>query len=130
MSEFRTPAPPVVNEETEPYWQAVAERRLLIKRCNDCGEAHFYPRTLCPFCHSVNTEWEEASGRGVLYTFSVMRRAQTPFALAYVTLDEGPTMLTNIVDCDFDALAIGQRMRVAFRPASDDSLVPCFAPQG
>ena len=130
MSEFRTPAPPVVNEETEPFWNAVAEQRLLVKRCKDCGEPHYYPRTLCPFCHSTNTEWEESAGRGVLYSFSVMRRAQTPFALAYVTLDEGPTMMTNIVDCDFDALACGQRMEVAFRPSEDGTLVPCFAPAG
>ena len=108
MSEERKmPAPPT-NPEIEHYWNAAKEDRLLVKKCNSCGEFHFYPRAICPFCFSDQTEWVQASGRGKIYTYSVMRRAPVPYAIAYVTLAEGPTMMTNIVECDFDALEIGQ----------------------
>ena len=105
MAERKISAP-AVNLETQPFWDATAEGKLLYKKCTACGEPHFYPRTHCPFCFSDKTEWVEASGQGTIYTYSVMRRAAIPYAIAYVTLAEGPTMMTNIVDCDL-ALAHG-----------------------
>ena len=69
----------------------------------------FTPRAHCPFCFSDNTGWQQASGDATIYTYSVMRRgAPVPYAIAYVTLAEGPTMMTNIVDCDLDGIRIGQ----------------------
>jgi uncharacterized OB-fold protein len=70
----------------------------------------------------------EASGRGRIYTFSVMRRAPEPYAIGYVTLDEGPSMLTNFVDCDFDKLCIGQSVRLTFTPTEGGPPVPTFTP--
>ena len=120
---------PTTNLETERYWAAAKDGQLLIKTCNACGEAHYYPREICPHCGSTDTEWREASGKGTIYSYSVSRRAAVPYAIAYVTLDEGPTMMTNIVDCDFDALAIGQRVAVTFAACEDgDSKVPMFRP--
>ena len=128
MSERKIPAP-FVNPENKPFWDAAAQGRLAIKRCNDCKQPHYYPRALCPFCFSEDTEWLDAKGTGEIYSYSVMRRGvPVPYALAYVTLDEGPTMLTNIVDCDLDALAVGQRVKLVFKPSEDGSLVPMFAP--
>lgn len=128
MSERKIPSPPT-NPENQPFWDAAAQGRLLLKRCKACNEPHYYPRTLCPFCFSDDTEWLDAKGTGEIYSYSVMRRgAPVPYALAYVTLDEGPTMLTNIVDCDFDALAIGQRVKLVFKPSEDGTPVPMFAP--
>jgi uncharacterized protein len=121
------PAPPV-NPETKPFWDAAAGGTLLIKRCAACGEAHHYPRAICPFCASDRTEWKEATGRGTIYSFSVFRRAPIPYAIAYVTLEEGVTMLTNIVDCDLDAIRIGQPVRVAFKPTDAGPPVPMFSP--
>ena len=86
-----------------------------VPTCGACGKAHWYPRAICPFCGSDKVEWRAASGRGTIYTFSVMRRAKEPYAIAYVTLAEGPAMLTNIVECDFDALRVGQTVSVVFR---------------
>jgi uncharacterized protein len=120
-------APPV-NPETQPFWDAAAEGKLLIKKCTACGEPHFYPRTHCPFCFSEHTEWAEASGRGTVYTYSVMRRAPVPYAIAYVTLAEGPTMMTNLVDCDLDAIKIGQAVKLVFKPSEGGSPVPMFTP--
>jgi uncharacterized OB-fold protein len=121
------PAPPV-NPETKPFWDAAATGKLLIKRCAACGEKHYYPRAICPFCGSDRTEWLETSGRGIVYSFSVFRRAPIPYAIAYVTLDEGPTMMTNIVDADLDAIRIGQAVRVAFTPTDGGPPVPMFTP--
>jgi len=123
---FSAPQP---NSETQHFWDAAAEGKLLIKSCNSCGEVHFYPRAHCPFCFSDNTSWQQASGDATIYTYSVMRRgAPVPYAIAYVTLAEGPTMMTNIVDCDLDAIRIGQRVKLVFKPSEGGAPVPCFAP--
>jgi uncharacterized OB-fold protein len=124
----RTPPAPPDNVEAEPFFAAAAEGRFLVRFCADCGKAHWYPRTICPLCFGAETEWREAAGKGVIYSYTVMRRAPEPYALAYVTLDEGPTMLTNIVDCDFETLAIGQEVRLVFKPSEDGTPVPMFAP--
>ena len=125
--ERKIPAPEA-NPETKPFWDVAAEGRLLIKKCVTCGQVHFYPRAICPFCGSDKTEWVSASGRGTVYSYSVMRRVPIPYALAYVTLEEGVTMMTNIVDGDLDAIRIGQRMTVAFKPSEGGPPVPMFRP--
>ena len=107
----RSPRPPSIPRPS-PSGTRPPQGKLLVKRCTACGEPHHYPRAICPFCGSDRTEWTEASGRGTIYSYSVMRRAPIPYAIAYVTLDEGPTMMTNIVDCDLDAIRIGQPVRV------------------
>jgi uncharacterized OB-fold protein len=121
------PAPPS-SPDTTPFWDAAARGTLLVKRCRACGQLHYYPRPLCPFCFSDATEWHEAAGTGRIYAYSVMRRADVPYAIAYVTLDEGVTMMTNLVDCDFDALRIDQRVRVVFSPTEGGPPVPTFTP--
>ena len=127
MSAPRAIAAPAVNPENRPYFDAAAQGRLLVKRCAACGKLHFYPRAICPHCFSDRTEWQEAAGTGTIYSYSVMRHG-VAYAIAYVTLDEGVTMLTNIVDCDLDALRIGQKVRVVFKPAEGGTMVPMFAP--
>lgn len=122
-------AAPVANVETQAYWDAASAGKLMIRTCRECGEPHFYPRALCPFCFG-ETDWVETKGEGAIYSFSVMRRAPVPYAIAFVTLDEGPTMMTNIVDCDFDSIRIGQRVKVVFQPAENGQAVPMFAPAG
>ncbi|MFZ5720190.1 MAG: Zn-ribbon domain-containing OB-fold protein [Pseudomonadota bacterium] len=120
---------PAVTLETKPFFDAAAEGRFLIKRCESCGEAHWYPRTLCPSCHSDRTVWEESPGEGVIYTYSVMWRSPSgPYAIGYVTLDEGPNMLTNFVDVAPDGLSIGMRVKVKFQPTEGGPPVPVFTP--
>ena len=125
--ERKIPAPET-NPETKPFWEAAAQGRLLIKKCLACGRVHFYPRAICPFCGSDKTEWVTASGRGTVYSYSVMRRVPVPYALAYVTLEEGVSMMTNIVDCDLDAIRIGQPVTVTFKPTGGGPPVPMFRP--
>ena len=124
----RTIPAPAVTAETKPFWDAAGEGRLLVKTCTACGEAHHYPRPICPHCGSDRTEWKQASGRGTVYTYSVMRRAPVPYAIAYVTLAEGVTMMTNIVDCDLDSIRVGQAVQVVFKPTDGGPPVPMFRP--
>ncbi|MFG1187759.1 Zn-ribbon domain-containing OB-fold protein [Xanthobacter aminoxidans] len=117
---------PVIDAESAPFYAAAREGRFLVRRCTETGRFHWYPRALCPFSLK-ETEWVEASGRGEIYSYSVMRRSDPPYAIAYVRLEEGPVMLTNIVECDFDALAVGQKVGLVFVPtAGEGTPVPCF----
>ena len=119
---------PTVYPETQKYWDAASEGKLLVKRCLDCGQHHHFPRESCPFCFSERTEWRNASGQGTIYSYSVMRRAAVPYVIAYVTLAEGATMMSNIVDCDPDKLRIGQTVKVTFRPSEGGPALPMFTP--
>jgi uncharacterized OB-fold protein len=119
---------PAINNESKAFWDAAREGRFLIKRCRACGKAHWYPRLICPFCFSDDTVWEASPGEGAIYTLSVMHHTQAPFAIGYVTLDEGPAMLTNFVDCDLATLEIGQRVKLKFQETEGGPPVPVFAP--
>jgi len=128
MAKERAIIAPSPFPETMSYWEAAALGKLLLKYCAACNAYHFYPRVLCPFCFSDRTEWRAAAGTGTIYSFSVMRRAEVPYAIAYVTLAEGPTMMSNIVDCDLDEIRIGQAVRLVFKPAENGQPVPMFTP--
>ena len=120
---------PLPNPENQPYFDAAVKGTLLVGKCNDCGEHHFYPRRLCPHCFSANTEWLPAKGTGSIYTYSTMHRGvPVPYTIAYVTLDEGVSMMTNIVDCASDTIRIGQKVRVVFKPSDGGPPVPMFTP--
>jgi hypothetical protein len=119
---------PEITAENKAFWVAAGEGRLLVKQCGACGRHHHYPRAICPFCWSCDTVWQEASGRGTIYSFSVLRRAAEPYVIAYVTLGEGPAMMTNIVDCDPDALRCGEDVTVAFTTSRGGHAVPVFRP--
>lgn len=121
---------PVPDPDTEAFWQAAKDGTLMIGSCRNCGEKHYYPRSVCPHCGSDDVTLVASSGTGAIYSWSVLRRADPPYAIAYVTLDDGPTMMTNIVDCDLDALAIGQRVELVFSPTEDEDgpPVPTFRP--
>jgi uncharacterized OB-fold protein len=125
---------PAPNPDTVEFWKATADGRLLFTRCNACGEAVWYPRPICPFCHSSDTAWEESSGRGTIYTYTIVHRgpgpwaSASPYVAAYVQLEEGPRMMTNIVDCDPATLEIGQAVELIFHKVDDESSIPRFRP--
>jgi uncharacterized OB-fold protein len=120
---------PVLNVGDERYFEAAAQGKLLLKKCNDCNQVHHFPRGICPFCFSDRVDWTEAKGTGTIYSYSVTRRAgPIPYCIAYVTLDEGVTMLTNIVDCDLDAVKIGQKVKLTFKKTENGTPMPMFAP--
>lgn len=119
--------PPPVTPETQRFWDAAAKGKLLYGWCNACKEPHYYPRSLCPFCFSNKVEWKEASGEATIYTYSIMHRTPTdPYVIAYVTLKEGPTILTNIVDSKVDEIRIGAKTALVFKPSEGGPPVPFF----
>jgi uncharacterized protein len=118
---------PETNPETKPFWDGCAAGKLVLPRCKDTGKFIWYPRAISPFTFGP-VEWVEVSGKGKIYTLSIMQRADPPYAIAYVTLDEGPSMMTNIVDCDFNALKIGQAVKLKFVPSEGGPPMPMFAP--
>ena len=129
---FDLPSP---DFDTAPWWDAVRRHRLLIRRCRSCAEPHFYPRPFCPSCWSTDVTWEDASGRATLYTYSIVRvndlppfPERVPYVAAVVDLAEGPRMMTNVVDCDFDDLAIGMPLTVKYRDVGDGITIPVFIP--
>ena len=120
----------IIDPATAPFFEAANAGRFLIKRCTACSKPHWYPRPLCPYCLG-DTEWIEASGHGTIYSVSVTRRAgPQAYAIAYVQLAEGVTMLTNIVDADLDSLKIGQAVTVTFKATEGDGVMPMFKPVG
>jgi len=120
---------PAITPENKPYFDGTARGVFMLKYCDACERFHHYPRAICPHCFSDRTRWVEARGTGTIYTFSVLRLGTpTPFALAYVQLDEGPRVMTNLVDCDLDALAIGMRVRMVCKPATDGTMIVMFTP--
>ena len=111
---------------TEPYWDAAKDGKLMVKVCNDCKKPHYYPRGICPHCFSTNLEWKQAKGTGEIYTYSIMHAAKPAYVIAYVTLDEGVSMMTNIVDMDAKAVKVGQKVKVVFKDMDDGHKLPCF----
>ena len=138
MSSDRSPLPapaPRPNLETQAFWDATAEGRFLLRRCEN-GHVIWYPRFLCPVCRSTETSWFEASGRGTVYTFTVVRRGQgewaaaAPYVTAYVELDEGPRVLTNLVDVEVDQVRIGMPVEVVWHDTGEGSALYRFRPAG
>jgi uncharacterized protein len=121
-----------LNPESAPFWAGCAEGELRFQRCQDCGEAIFSPRSLCPNCSSLNLRWERASGCGRIYSYSVVHRdagehLPAPYVFALVDLDEGFRMMTNIVDAADSDLAVGADVIVEFRRREGtDRILPLF----
>ncbi|HZU71322.1 MAG TPA: Zn-ribbon domain-containing OB-fold protein [Acidimicrobiales bacterium] len=129
------PAPaPFVSLETEEFWAATARGELLLPRCDRCGSFIWYPRRFCPDCGSQDVSWVRASGRGTVYSFTIVRRgpgpygAASPFVLAYVELEEGPRVMTNVVGCDPEAVEVGMPVEVVFHDTGEGTALFRFRP--
>jgi hypothetical protein len=127
---------PALDWETRPYWEAAGRGELLLQRCADCGVLRHRPRALCPSCLSEAVEWVAASGRGTVHSFTITRQNQAPpfrdalpYVLAYVELDEGVRLLTNVVGCPPEEVSIGMPVAVEFADAGPDGIaIPRFRP--
>jgi len=126
---------PVVNPWARPFWEAAREERLIIQQCADCKKHIFYPRIACPDCFSDNVVWVEASGRGTIYTFTVVENnapsafiGDIPYVVAVIRLEEGVQMLSNVVDCDPYSLRCDMPVEVVFEKLNDEFTLPKFKP--
>jgi uncharacterized OB-fold protein len=130
------PSPaPYQSPDNREFWAATAEDRFLLRRCDDCQCFIWYPRPFCPACGSLRTSWVEASGRGTVYTFTVVHRSvipgyreAVPYVVAYVELAEGPRVMTNIVDADPADVSIGMPVSVVFADTGGSSALYRFKP--
>jgi uncharacterized OB-fold protein len=127
---------PIPDPVTAPYWETAREGRFVLPRCEDCGKFHFYPRGACPHCGAAAIAWSEASGRGMVYSFSVVHRApsaafkeEVPYVIAIVATDDGPHLLSRLVGVPPEAVRIGMRLRVRFDRVSEEAALPVFEPE-
>jgi len=126
---------PEITRESRPFWEACRQHRLLVQRCLDCDSPQHYPRGVCAACWGDRLEWRQSSGRGTVYSFTVTARTQTrgfkdelPYVVAYVELEDGVLVLTNIVGCAPAELRIGMPVAVTFEDIDETTSIPRFAP--
>jgi hypothetical protein len=120
---------PATNPENEAFFAAAAQGRLLYGSCGACSKAHYFPRRGCPHCYSTEVEWMDASGRGRIYSYTITGPASDRQVLAFIELEEGVRMITNIVDATPEQLTIGAPVQVAFARAGNVR-VPVFTLSG
>jgi uncharacterized OB-fold protein len=126
---------PTADNETLPFWQAAAEHRLVVQRCTDCDHQRHPPAPVCPECRSSNADWNELSGRGELYTYTVVHRAialgqELPFVIAVVSLEGagGVRIISNLVDANPGELEVGMAVELVWEDMSEDLAIPRFRP--
>ncbi len=118
---------------SQPHWDAAREGRLVVQRCSDCGALVFIPQPACTKCFGPRLEWVQSSGRGTLYSYTIVHRPQrpefaVPYAVAIVELEEGWHMLSNLVECEIEEIAVGMPLEVIFEKMSESIALPCFRP--
>ncbi len=126
------PRPDAVTEE---FWKAAKRHELVIQHCKDCKEHIFYPREVCPRCVSRNLEWVKASGKGEVYSYTVVRKAaypgfvnDVPYVYAIIELAEGVRMTSNVVGCNVEHVKVGMPVVVTFDDVTDDIALVKFKP--
>jgi len=133
-----TPLPataPEIDPDSAPFWEAAAEDRLVLPHCRACRTVIWFPRSICPVCHHRGIDWVEASGRGTIYSHTVCHRGpgpwaeHVPYVIAYVELEEGPRVLTNVVDVAPDDVKVGDPVVAVFERAGDTKVLR-FRPGG
>ena len=137
MSAQQIPAKPlpVVAPWARPFWDAARENKLLLQQCNGCGKAIFYPRPSCPHCFSDDLGWQQASGRGTIYSYTVVEsnapsafQADMPYVVAVIRLAEGVQMLSNVVGCEAGQLRCDMPVQVVFEKLNEEFTLPKFRP--
>lgn len=137
MTETPPPPPyPVPHPDNQGFWDGCARGKLRLQRCTGCGRWQWPPRPMCLACGAFAYEWTPVSGRGVVHTFTIVHRptlpafeARVPYNVVVVRLDEGPLMVSNLVDCAPAAIHIGMPVEVVFEPLHDGIVLPKFRPR-
>lgn len=129
------PPLPDARGSARPYWAAALKGELQLPFCSRCGGAIFYPRDFCPSCGGRSVSWRPCSGRGTVYSYSVVHthpdpafKQRVPYVVALVTLAEGARLMTEIVDCPPDTVRVGMAVVVDFRRVSEEVALPVFRP--
>jgi uncharacterized OB-fold protein len=127
--------PPMADAITLPWWQAAAEHRLVVQRCTSCEHTRLPPAPVCPECRSADSDWKQVSGRGEVYTYTLVHRPiaagqKLPYVIAVIALEDagGVRMISNLVGVDPDELEIGMPVELLWEDMSADLAVPRFRP--
>jgi hypothetical protein len=124
---------PTAGTHTQPFWDGAKLGKLMLPHCSDCQRVHWYPRFICPHCHSTDLEWIEGSGEGTIHTYAVQHMVfgpwteEAPFVTAYIDLKEGDRMLTVLRGVDAEKpeeIRIGAAVKVEFEAANEDMHLP------
>ncbi len=122
----------LIDSDSRVYWEGIAQGELRIQRCDDCSRYVFYPRAICPHCHSNSLSWVIASGKGTIYSYTIAHQAfgpyadEAPFVIAIIELEEGVRMMTRIVDNPHERVTIGAAVRVTFITIGEGVTLPYF----
>ena len=134
MTDYKRPLP-VMTDLSKVFYDGCKKNKLLFQKCKDCGEIIFFPKLICTNCMGRELEWQESSGKGKIFSFTVTYDAAppefmpyVPFVLAVVTLEEGFNILTNIEDCEFEAICCDMPVVVKFDPVTPEVTLPKFVP--
>ena len=126
---------PQVSPEMAPFFEAARRHALVVQRCAGCGALRFPARSICSTCLSREATWVPVSGRGAVFSFAIMHQAvhpgfaaETPYAVVVIQLDEGPRLLSNLVDCPTADVRIGQPVEVVFDDVTPEVTLPKFRP--
>ena len=124
---------PTITDETRPFWDGAREGRLTMQRCRSCGHIRFPINFVCSQCLSYETEWVDLSGRGEVFAYVVFHqlynkafKEDIPYNVALVQLEEGPRMYSNVVGCDNDDVAVGDKLEAVFVPVTAEVTLPKF----
>src|SRR3972149_2134084 len=133
--EYKLPIP-IADEESRPFFEGAKQRKLMILRCTQCGAWRLPTRERCADCWSTEFEWAQASGRGTLYPFGIMPQQShpafaevIPYNFAFVELEEGPRLVTNIVDCPNGELRVEMPVEAVFDDVSGETTLVRFRPR-
>ena len=126
---------PQITQDSEAFWASTHEHEMKLQRCSRCGKFRFYPSEACHFCASMEYEWIPISGRGQIHTYTVLERARgtpyennTPITIVLVELEEGPIVMSNLIDYDDADLAIGTPVTLQYEDVTDAVTVFVFRP--
>ena len=126
---------PNINGDNREFWVGCNHHQLRFQKCENCGHVRWPASIICPVCHSQKANWIRSEGKGKIYTFIVYRIAyhpaftkDIPYVVAVVELNEGPHLLTNIVDCPVDGVKCGMSVKVTWKDVNEKVCLPLFRP--
>lgn len=126
---------PEITDAMRPFFEAARQHRLVVQRCGTCGTLRFPARERCSRCLSRKVEWVSVSGRGTIFSYTVVHQLyhpgfahEIPYAVVIVELADGIRMTANIVDCPLDAIRIGMSVEVVFEAITPEVTLPKFRP--
>jgi hypothetical protein len=126
---------PGVDEESKPFWDFCKQHELRVQKCLQCGQLFYPPSSMCPHCQHFKTEWIKLSGKGRVYSFIKVRRAnhpgfakEVPYTAAIVETEEGPRLLSNVIGCSPEDVHIDMPVEVVFEDVTKEFSLPKFKP--